>query len=204
MTKLTKAQVLEELWFQVLTEIRKSASDRASGKDKQAITGHQQMLDVCEAIEDIPAEVRKYALGKYLEQMQKLSWIHFYQTRKAERAEVCDADEIGLQIFKLVNWMKDDLSRSKRTNLLMQETLEKSAVPDATLREHGLQETVEVLHQNKAWNINSFHELGLLDPFPVDLPRAGKKAGKQKATNAKPNNTGGKAGEYKFIVSYLD
>ena len=95
--------------------------------------------------------------------MQKLSWIHFYQTRKAEQAEVCDAEEINLQVFKLVNWMKDDLSRSKRDKFLSQETLEKSAVPEATLREHGLQETVEVLHQNKAWNINSFHELGWLD-----------------------------------------
>ena len=44
-------------------------------------------------------------MKKYLEQVQKLQWIFFYKRRIVERPEVCDEDEIRLQIFKISEWM---------------------------------------------------------------------------------------------------
>ena len=46
----------------------------------------------------VPIEIKEHMLKKYLEQVQKLQWIHFYKQRNIERGHLptCDQDELGL------------------------------------------------------------------------------------------------------------
>ena len=74
----------------------------------------------------IKAEIKNYVLKKFLDQIQKLSWINFYHKRKVERADVCDHDEIGLQIYKLQEWLKNQLIEAKKDDLLSRQTMENS------------------------------------------------------------------------------
>lgn len=102
--------------------------------------------------------------------MQKLSWIYFYHRRRIERADSCDHEEIPLQIFKIQGWMKEDLMQMKETDLLTPEAIAKSTIADADLKEYGLLESTETFKKNKNSNINSFHEIGWIDPFPPKVP----------------------------------
>ena len=79
---------------------------------------------------------------------------------------MCDHEEIGLQIFKLINWLRTDLQNSRDKNLLSKETLKLSEISDDELRQYGLLESIEALKKSSSSTINSFHEIGWIDPFP--------------------------------------
>jgi hypothetical protein len=197
--KTTKAQLIDDLWFKLLDEVREKAAESSSDSSKR-------VLDLCAAIDDVPAEIRKHVLGGYQQQMQKLSWIYFYNTRRVVRADVCDHDEIGLQIFKLQNWLKDDLLNSKDSDLLSDETLLLSEISDNDLREFGLLESLEAMKKSSNSNINSFHEIGWIDPFPklgLALMKKGKwrKLAKKSAAKVQgPKMSDAK----KMALDYLD
>ena len=75
----------------------------------------------------------------------------------------------------------------KETDLLTKEAILKSAISDADLKEYGLLESSETVSNNKNSNINSFHEIGWIDPFPPKVPipikRKKNKKGKSKTHN---------------------
>lgn len=98
--------------------------------------------------------------------MQKLSWIYFYHQRRIKSGEVCDHEEIGLQIFKLINWLRSDLLKSKDQNLLSESTMQLAEISDEELRLYGLLESLETLNNSSSSTINSFHEIGWIDPLP--------------------------------------
>lgn len=179
--KSTKAILIDDLWFTLLSQIREKAQEVDSDVA-------QRMLDVCMAINEVPDEIRKYVLLKYQEQMQKLSWIYFYHQRRIERPEQCDNEEISLQIFKLQSWLKDDLKNSKDKCLLTDETHLLSEISDDDLRHFDLLESIESLSKGKNSLINSFHEIGWIDPFPkitVSQLKKGKWNKKGKKAKAK-------------------
>ena len=117
--------------------------------------------------------------------MDKLSWIYFYHTRRVEHADECDHGEIALQIFKIQGWLRDDLEKMKDENLLSKEALEISHMSDADLKEYGLLESLEMVNVMKDSNINAFHEIGWIDPFPPKIPIPAKKKGKLGKTGTK-------------------
>ena len=57
--RLTKHALLDALWFKVLDELREKALN-GGGRECD-----KKMLDICEAIVDIPFEIRRYVLAKY-------------------------------------------------------------------------------------------------------------------------------------------
>ena len=81
--------------------------------------------------------------------------------------------------------MRDDLMRMKEVDLLSKETIAKSHISDSDLKDYGLLESSEAVQNQKDSNINSFHEIGWVDPFPPKVPippkKKGKKGGKGKA-----------------------
>lgn len=117
---------------------------------------------MCQNIRDVKPEIRTYVLKKFLEQIQKLSWINFYHTRKIERADVCDHDEIGLQIYKLQEWLKQQMMDSKKTDLLSQKTLEDSSLSLKDMNDFKIED--EDVANNPAF-INDFKEIFWMDPF---------------------------------------
>ena len=95
----------------------------------------------------------------------------------------------------------------KETDLLTKEAILKSAISDADLKEYGLLESSETVSNNKNSNINSFHEIGWIDPFPPKVPipikRKKNKKGKSKAhsdDNAHYDSNNAK----QMALNYLD
>lgn len=82
--------------------------------------------------------------------------------------------------------MKEDLQSMKETDLLTKETLIKSQISDADLKEYGLLESSETVQNMKDSNINSFHEIGWIDPFPPKIPLPRKKKGKKSKKKQQP------------------
>ena len=60
-----------------------------------------RILKLCNLIKKVDPEVKNFVLRKFNEQVQKLSWIHFYNKRKVDRPDVCDEVEINLQLSKI-------------------------------------------------------------------------------------------------------
>ena len=54
----------------------------------------------------------------------------------------------------------------KEHNLLTEEALEISQIPAEFLKEYELIESKSNSKKSKDTNINSFHEIGWIDPFP--------------------------------------
>ena len=73
--------------------------------------------------------------------MQKLSWIYFYHTRSLERSEHCDKDIINYQIQLVQNKIKNELLDMKESNLLSEQALEISQIPEEYLKEYDLIES---------------------------------------------------------------
>jgi len=55
----------------------------------------------------MPTALKQYIIHKFIGQVQKLSSIAFYRTRRVEREDVCDYGEIGVQIDKYQNYLKE-------------------------------------------------------------------------------------------------
>lgn len=64
------------------------------------------MIQMCQKILVVEPEIKRYVIKKYLGQIQKLSGICFYQRRREERADVCDADELEFQIGRIKEWLR--------------------------------------------------------------------------------------------------
>ena len=72
-----------------------------------------------------------------------------------------------MQIFKIQSWLKSDLGKSKDLgSMLSDQTMLLSDISDDDLRIFGLLESMESLKKGNNSNINSFHEIGWIDPFP--------------------------------------
>ena len=85
--KMAKLEMMESYWDIRLQDMKEKALER----------NNLAMIRICKSIEeDIKPEIKSYVLLKFLEQVQKLSWIFFYNNRKVERPEFCDAVEIDL------------------------------------------------------------------------------------------------------------
>ena len=129
------------------------------------------MLKLCDKIMEIPVEIKEHMVKKYLEQTQKLQWIHFYKNRMAERPDVCDVEEINLQLFKISDWLKRDFKMlSNKTELHQALTLTESAVSEQDQIEHGMMQnpTGRKPKLNLAL-IHTFQEIGWVDPFPAEM-----------------------------------
>ena len=66
----------------------------------------------------------------------------------------------------------------KETDLIKPEIVEKYSVGDDVLKEFGLYESNEAYDKMRESNINSFHEIGWIDPFPAKDPMMAMKKGK--------------------------
>ena len=60
-----------------------------------------EVLDLAAQFLIIKPEIKDYVLLRILAQNQKLSSIACYRARQIEKADLCDSEEIDLQIFKL-------------------------------------------------------------------------------------------------------
>ena len=56
--KATKAEMMNDMWFKLLNEIREKAVD----VDPECA---QRMHELCDAINEVPEEIRRYVLQKY-------------------------------------------------------------------------------------------------------------------------------------------
>ena len=118
----------------------------------------------------------------------------FYKNRTIERPDVCDVDEINLQVFKIQEWIMSDLEAAieKGADALSAETKKLSALPDKDLKDFDLLEDPNAKVDLKSPNINSFAEIGWIDPFPMEKSEGGPaqkmpklSAAKKKAMNEK-------------------
>ena len=75
--------------------------------------------------------------------------------------------------------MKEDLMQMKESDLLTKEALAKSQISDSDLREYGLLESTETVQKMKDSMINTFSEIGWIDPFPPKVPLPTKKKNKK-------------------------
>jgi hypothetical protein len=89
--RVTKALLIDDLWRRVLVELREKASEAGGRRECD-----KRILRLCDAIDEVPKEIRLFVLTKYQMQMDRLSWIYCFHTRRIERSEVCDHDEIQL------------------------------------------------------------------------------------------------------------
>ena len=98
--------------------------------------------------------------------------------------------------------MKDDLMQMKESDLLTKEALAKSQVSDADLREYGLLESSETVQKMKDSMINSFYEIGWIDPFPPKVPIPAKKKGKKGGGKSSKQPKQAKDGDSKGPATY--
>lgn len=57
----------------------------------------------------IDSKVKSYILRRLLMQISKISSISFYKSRQIFKPDICDHDEIDIQIKKLQNLLKSDI-----------------------------------------------------------------------------------------------
>ena len=92
----------------------------------------------------------------------------------------------------MINWLRSDLENSKDKNLLSDQTLLLAEISDDELKQYGLLESLEALKKSSKASINSFHEIGWIDPFPKlsaqQMTKKGKwgKKGKKKERAKSP------------------
>lgn len=60
-----------------------------------------EVMDLAAQFQIIKPEIKDYVLSRILLQNQKLSSIACYRKRQIEMPDICDFEEIDLQIFKL-------------------------------------------------------------------------------------------------------
>ena len=66
----------------------------------------------------------------------------------------------------MIYLLKSKLKSSKDSDFLSENTLKLADISDEELRAFGLLESIEALKTGKSTMINSFHEIGWIDPFP--------------------------------------
>ena len=111
--------MLDELWKKTHKElVYKAEMGGARECDKK-------MQQICQAIDNIPWEIRRYVLNSYLKQMEKLSWIGFYHKRKVEQKDNpnFDVDQVNYLIHNIQNWLKSDLKLMREKDLLTPEAI---------------------------------------------------------------------------------
>lgn len=113
----------------------------------------------------IPEQVKDYVLRKLLVQIQTLVNIATYKTRQITQRDVCDYDEIDVQIKTLKRILKNDLEAMRDPELTLSEVTKDKAWVH--------KKTIYNLKLNKAGCCHScfiekFAELGWKDPFPVE------------------------------------
>lgn len=59
-SKTTKAELIDEMWFRLLEEIREKA---VKFQNHSGLEMPPRMLDLVEVIEDIPKKIRQYVLS---------------------------------------------------------------------------------------------------------------------------------------------
>jgi hypothetical protein len=90
--KSAKLEMMESYWDLRLLDM----------KTKAELKKNYSMIKLCKNIEEeILPEIKSYVLLKFLEQVQKLSWICFYNNRKVERPGICDEAEINLLTWNI-------------------------------------------------------------------------------------------------------
>ena len=80
--------MLELFWSKFLNDLKNKA-ERSAKKESDL-----EIIEVCEAIEEIPPEIKTYVLMCFRKQMQKLSWIFLYHTRTQDRPDDCNHEVI--------------------------------------------------------------------------------------------------------------
>lgn len=124
------------------------------------------MIELCKNIEDkVLPEIKSYILGKFLDQISKLSWITLYNNRRHERPDICDHEEISLQTTRIKLWLREQFQEAKKTGLLTDETRKLSTVDAAALKE--FHKECESTKDNPAF-INDFIEICWVDPWAAD------------------------------------
>ena len=67
--------MLENYWYKFVKDLKDKAE---RGGDREC---DLKMIEVCDAIMDIPSDIVTYVIKRFRSQMQKLSWIYLYHTR---------------------------------------------------------------------------------------------------------------------------
>ena len=126
-----------------------------------------QIKQVCAKIMVIDLPVQEYVLRKLLVKVQMLANISGFKQRQQEMPDVCNVEEIETLIYRLQSQMILSLEnfRDPQKSIKM-ENKQKAFIPDKTL--NNLQLVILNQPDPKSVFIDSFTELGWLDPFPQE------------------------------------
>ena len=129
----------------------------------------KKVLEVAERIRDVEPKVRQHVLERLLWQNQKLANIATYRKRQLEKPDVCDMEEVDLQVFKIQSLLIQELQEFRDPMVMInKQQRDMSYIPLEQLREMGLH---DVDPNPKSSFIESLTEIGWLDPFPGELAK---------------------------------
>lgn len=124
-------------------------------------------------IREIPDHIKMYVLKRYLSQTQILQMIHFYNQRKQDPTLDVNVEEIDNLIRNVQDHIIEGLQTALNHHRMSKATAKVSKMAAEDLRAMGLSSNVDQADENPAF-INSFQEIGWVDPFKIGDKDKGK------------------------------
>lgn len=127
----------------------------------------QRGITLALAIEDVPKDIREYAIASYCRRMAMINGVFFFAERIKHESFGCDPLECKMQIFNLQRHIKKGTRRADKRDLIFKENLAISQMSDEDMEQYWFWIPPDELEKIDLKNprIHFFKEVGWAEPF---------------------------------------
>ena len=149
-----KLEILKKRWLKLLMDLLQKAKKI---KDKEMINQVNQLLT-------IPKNVQETVLTYYLRKAQGLYRIAFSQYRLLHCGDITSSSRLQLKemLALYIKEQNEDILKEKEY-----------AIPYGSIESHKIHQYKKILNigEYKQYLINSFNQIGIREPFPLELSK---------------------------------